>query len=312
VSRRLAPVLVTLVTASALALAGCASSGGSKTPAGGSSSGTTSSTPVTPTSASVSSSASSAATGAAALVPASVKSKGSLTIALDATYAPDESIDKDGKTVIGFDADLAKAVAADLGLKADLVNATFDTIIPGLQSGKFDVGFSSFTDTKDREKTVDFVTYFQAGEGFYVKAGSSKKFDGLASLCNSSVAVEKGTTEESDAQAQAKKCKVTVLSFPDQNAANLAVSSGRADVGFVDSQIAGYIVKQSNGQFAQTGTAFEVAPYGIALPKGNGMAPAVLQAVKDLMANGTYKSILAKWGVADGAITSPVINGALS
>ncbi|MCW2495584.1 ABC transporter substrate-binding protein [Jatrophihabitans sp.] len=302
---RLAPALISIAAVSALALTGCSSSGGSKTPAGGSS-GSTSST------SSTAASSSSAASGAAALVPASIKSKGSLTIAMDATYAPDESIDTDGKTIIGFDADLAKAVSADLGLKADLVNATFDTIIPGLQSGKFDVGFSSFTDTKDREKTVDFVTYFQAGEGFYVKAGSSKKFDGLASLCNASVAVEKGTTEESDAQAQGKKCKVTVLSFPDQNAANLAVSSGRAEVGFVDSQIAGYIVKQSNGQFALTGTAFEVAPYGIALPKGNGMTAAVLQAVKDLIANGTYKTILTKWGVADGAITTPVINGAQS
>ena len=296
---RLAPVLLTVVTAGALALTGCSSSGG-KSPAGGS---TGSSTPA---------GSSSSASGAAALVPSAIKSKGSITIAMDATYAPDESIDTDGKTIIGFDADLAKAVAADLGLKADLVNATFATIIPGLQSGKFDVGFSSFTDTKDREKTVDFVTYFQAGEGFYVKAGSAKQFNGLSSLCNASVAVEKGTTEESDAQAQAKKCKVTVLSFPDQNSANLAVSSGRADVGFVDSQIAGYIVKSSNGQFTQTGTAFEVAPYGIALPKGNGMAQAVLQAVKDLMANGTYTSILSKWGVSDGAITSPVINGAQS
>ena len=298
---RLAPALLTVVTAGALALAGCSSSGGSS-PAGGSGS-STSSGPA---------SSSSVASGAAALVPAAIKSKGSLTIAMDATYAPDESVDTDGKTIIGFDADLAKAVAADLNLKADLVNATFSTIIPALQSGKFDVGFSSFTDTKEREKTVDFVTYFQAGEGFYVKAGSSKKFDGLSSLCNAKVAVETGTTEETDAQSQAKKCSVTVLSFADQNQANLAVSSGRADVGFVDSQIAGYIVKQSNGQFQQTGTAFEVAPYGIALPKGNGMAPAVLQAIKDLIANGTYKTILDKWGVSDGAITDPVINGATS
>ena len=306
--RRFAPALVTLATAGALALAGCSSSGGSGSPAGGGSDTSSSSSgPVT-----TSSSSNTAATGAAALVPAAIKSKGTLTIAMDATYAPDESIDKDGKTVIGFDADLAKAVAADLGLQANLVNATFDTIIPGLQSGKFDVGFSSFTDTKAREATVDFVTYFQAGEGFYVRTGSTKKFNGLASLCGAKVAVEKGTTEESDAQAQAKKCSLTVLSFDDQNAANLAVSSGRADVGFLDSQIADYIVSQSNGQFASTGTAFEVAPYGIALPKSNGMAPAVLQAIKDLMANGTYKTILTKWGVEAGAITDPVINGATS
>jgi polar amino acid transport system substrate-binding protein len=303
---RLAPVLVIVATAGAVALAGCASSGGTKNPAGGNGS-STSTTPSSP-----------APTGPAALVPAAVKAKGTLTIAMDATYAPDESVDTNGKTIIGFDADLANAVAAALGMKAKLVNATFATIIPSLQSGKFDVGFSSFTDNKTREKTVDFVTYFQAGEGFYVKAASTKTFNGLGSLCGAKVAVETGTTEADDAKTQSKTCttagkaSVNILSFPDQNAANLAVSSGRAEVGFVDSQIAGYIVKQSNGQFKVTGSAFEVAPYGIALPKGNGMAPAVLAAVKDLIANGTYKAILTKWGVQAGAITNPVINGAIS
>jgi polar amino acid transport system substrate-binding protein len=129
------------------------------------------------------------------------------------------------------------------------------------------------------------------------------------------VAVESGTTEESDAKAQTKKCtgsKVTVLSFGNQSEANLAVSSGRADVGFADSQVAGYIVATSNGVFQNSGTAFEVAPYGLALPKGNGMAAPVQAAVNYLISNGVYGQILAKWGVQAGAITSSVINGATS
>ncbi len=116
---------------------------------------------------------------------------------------------------------------------------------------------SSFTDTKEREKVVDFVTYFQAGEGFYVKAGSRRSSTGSTSLCGATVAVETGTTEQTDAQSQAQEVQgQRSLSFADQNEANLAVSSGRADVGFADSQVAGYIVKQSNGQFQATGTAF--------------------------------------------------------
>jgi polar amino acid transport system substrate-binding protein len=235
---------------------------------------------------------------------------------MDASYPPDEFVGTDGKTIEGMDVDFGKALVAELGLQAKFVNVTFNDIIPRLQSGQYDMGLSSFTDNKTREKTVDFVTYFQAGEGFYIKAGGSKKFDGLTSLCGAKVAVENGTTELDDANAQAKKCpsgsKLTVLSFADQNGANLAVSSGRADVGFVDSQVAGYIVQQSNGQFEQTGTAFEVAPYGIALPKDNGMAPAVLAAVKAMIADGTYTKALTKWGVQAGAVTSPVINGAQS
>src|SRR6202000_1697188 len=102
-------------------------------------------------------------------VPASIKSKGTLSVASDATYAPNEFIGSDGHTVVGMDADLMTALAAAMGLKVKIANQTFDSIIPGLASGKYDVGASSFTDTKEREKTVDFVDYFVAGEAFYTK-----------------------------------------------------------------------------------------------------------------------------------------------
>lgn len=254
----------------------------------------------------------------AAEVPAAVKSKGTLKVAADATYAPNEFIAPDGKTVQGMDADLAKALATTMGLKADVVNATFDSIIPGLASGKYDLGMSSFTDTKEREKTVDFVTYFSAGTSFFVKAQGGPTINGLADLCGHKVAVEKGTTQADDATAQGKKCKaagkagVNVLVFPDQNGANLALSSGRADVGMADSPPADYQVKKSNGQFKLVGEPYGTAPYGIAIPKGNGMAKPVLDALKAAMADGTYMTILKKWGIQDGAITNPVINGATS
>ena len=296
--RRPAAVVLAAATAAVVALAGCASSKSksSGAPAGGNSASGTQST----------------ASGLNAQLPSAIKSKGSLTIAMDASYPPDESIGKDGHTIEGFDADLATALGKVLGVKANMQNVKFDNIIPGLQDGKYDVGLSSFTDTKEREKVVDFVTYFKAGEAFYVKAGSPKKFTTVASLCGAKVAVENGTTEQTEAEAQKKKCSMQVLAFGDQNEANLAISSGRADVGFADSQVVGSIVKSSNGQFALTGSAFEVAPYGIALPKGNGMAQVMLAAVKQLMADNTYTQIVQKWGLTDGAITDPVINGAQS
>jgi polar amino acid transport system substrate-binding protein len=254
----------------------------------------------------------------AAEVPAKIKSKGTLTVAADATYAPNEFIGPDGHTVVGMDADLAKALAGVMGLKANVVNATFATIIPGLSSGKYDLGMSSFTDTKARQKVVDFVTYFSAGTSFYVKASGGPTINTLADLCGHKVAVERGTTQQMDSTAQSAKCKtagkpaVSVLVFADQSAANLALSSGRAEVGMVDSPIAAYIAKQSNGQFKVSGQPYGTAPYGIAIPKGNGMAKPVLDALKLLMSNGTYKTILTKWGIQAGAITNPKINGAIS
>ena len=241
-----------------------------------------------------------------------------LTVATDATYAPSEFFASNGKTIIGMDPDLAQAIGAVLHRKVKVVNATFDTIIPGLASGKYDLGMSSFTDTKEREKVVDFVTYCLAGTAFYVKASGGPKIGSLAGLCGHSVGVERGTIQADDAKAQDAKCKkagkdgVKVSVYPDQNSANLAIASGRAQVGMADSPVAAYIVKKSNGQFKLTGKAYGTAPYGIAIPKKSPLAKQVLGAMKKLVANGKYRAILKKWGVQSGAISKPVMNGAVS
>jgi len=253
----------------------------------------------------------------AKLVPAAVKSKGTLTVASDASYAPNEFIGPNGHTVIGMDPDLMKALGAVMGLKVNVLNVTFDSIIPGMAAGKYDVGASSFTDTKEREKTVDFVTYLSVGEAFLTKAGSSANPQTLADLCGLTVSVEKGTVEETDATNQNKKCTssgkkaIKLLIFPDQNGANLALSSNRAQVDFADSPIIAYQVRQLGVQVRSSPT-FGTAPYGLALPKGNGMAQAVLAAMKKLMANGTYTAILKRWQLQSAAINNPVINGATS
>jgi polar amino acid transport system substrate-binding protein len=317
----------------AVAVVGCGSSnnsGGSSTAASSTaaagssatSTGTSTSTGAgTGTSTSAGSGASGASASVAKLVPASIKSKGTITVAADASYPPDESFASDGKTVIGMDADLSAAIAKTMGLKAKVVNETFDGIIPGLAAGKYDMGASSFTDTKAREKTVDFVDYYSAGESFFTKASGGVSIGSIADICGDSVAVEKGTTEETDAQTQSKKCTssgkkaVTVQSYPDQNGANLALSSGRAQLVFADTPPAAYAVNKSHGQFKLVGAAAATAPYGLAIPKKSGLAPAVQAAVKALVTNGTYKKILTKWGLPLGGALSASqvkINGAIS
>jgi polar amino acid transport system substrate-binding protein len=199
--------------------------------------------------------------------------------------------------MIGFDVDLMYAIAKTLGITVKEHNVTFDSILLGIGAGNYQVGNSSFTDTKKREKQVNFVDYFQAGEAVYAKVSSTAKFNGLKSLCGFSVAVESGTT--------------------DQTEADLAVSSGTATFGFLDSQVAGYVVSQNKGVFKLVGSAIEVAPYGMATPKttsGKQLAVAIQAAIKTLIANGTYGAILKKWGVTAGALTSSkiVLNGAIS
>jgi polar amino acid transport system substrate-binding protein len=287
------------VAAMAVAIAGCGSSGG----------GTSAPSGQIDTAAPVDS-------AIVAQLPAAIRARGSLTAATDPSYAPNEFTDTDGRTIIGMDVDLIRAIGAEMGLKTTVTKAEFAGIIPGLAAGKYDVGISSFTDDAKREKTVDFVTYFSAGTSFFTKASGGVAVAGLGDLCGRTVAVEKGTTQADDATAQSAKCRaagkpaVTVNAFPDQNGANLALSSGRAQVSMADSPVADYQVKLSGGAFKLVGTPYGTAPYGIAIPKKSGLAQPILAAVKKLIADGRYKTILDRWGVGDGAIASPVINGA--
>ncbi len=302
VARLGAPALAILV------LAGCGSSSSEKSTSSSSSTPTTSS----------SSTSTGEVTSIAAQVPAAIKSKGTLNVATEAQYAPNEFVGPDGHTIIGMDADLMKALGEVMGLKVNMINANFETIIPGLAAGRYDIGASSFTDTKEREKTVDFVDYFSAGISFYAKSSASPGVEELKDLCGKTVAVEKGTVEQEESEAQSKKCPkegkkaVTVLSFPGQNAVNLAVSSGRAELGMADSPVVAYQIKQSGGQFKLIGKSYAFAPYGIAIPKKSGMTQPILAALKELIAKGAYTQILEKWGIQEGAIKEPKINGAIS
>lgn len=254
---------------------------------------------------------------AAKLVPSVYKGK-TLQVGTDASYAPDEYFK--GSKIVGFDVDFINALAKTLGIKIATVNVTFDNIIPGIQSGKYAIGNSSFTDKKSREKLVNFVDYFQAGEGVYVAAGSKATFKGFSSFCGHSVAVETGTSEQTDAQAANKTCpsgkKITLRAFPNQTQANAAVASGQATYGFVDSQVAGYIVATSKGRFTLVGHAVNVAPYGIAVaknPNGLKFAKAIQAGVKAMVADGTYGAILSHWGLSSGGVplSKIVLNGAI-
>jgi polar amino acid transport system substrate-binding protein len=297
---------VNVRTTRVLALIATAAVTGLASACGGSSSGGGSGATVAPQS--------SVDSAAAAKVPAGLKSAGVVKVAVDASYPPNEFFGPDNKTIQGWDIDLGQAIGGVLGVKFEFSNLGFDSILPSLGT-RFDVGMSSFTDTKEREKTVDMVDYFSAGTSFFAASGSDLAPATTADVCGKTVAVEKGTTQLDDLTAQKKKCNLTLLAFPDQNGANLAVTTGRADLGMADSPVAAYIAKQSGGKLEVVGQAYGTAPYGIAVPKDSahaGLAQAISMALQDLSQDGTYKKILEKWGVQAGAVTSFGLNGGIS
>jgi polar amino acid transport system substrate-binding protein len=252
----------------------------------------------------------------AAKVPASVKSAGKIIIGTDSTYAPSEFLDTDGKTVVGFDVDLFNAVAGKLGLKTEWQSAKFDDIIPGVASAKYNIGVSSFTVNADREKQVTMVSYFAAGTQWAAKAGATVDPD---NACGKKVAVQTATVQVDDVTKRSKACTdggkpaITIDQYQDQGNATNSVISGKDDAMLADSPVCAYAVKQTNGQLALVGQIYDSAPYGYVLPKDQtDFGTAIAGAVQDLITDGSYKTILAKWGVDAGSITTPAVNPSAS
>jgi polar amino acid transport system substrate-binding protein len=252
----------------------------------------------------------------AKLVPSDIASDGKIVVGSDASYAPNEFVDADGTTIIGMDVDLGKAIGQKLGLDVEFQNSAFDGILPGIAAKKYDLGMSSFTDNAEREKQVDMVTYFSAGTKLAVPKGNP---DGIKidDLCGKTVTAQRGTVQVDDLTARSDTCTkagkpaINISQFQAQTDVTLALTAKRAQAMLADSPVVDYALSKTNGQLEAVGDAYDTAPYGIAVPKGDGnYAKAIQGAVQALMTDGTYKSILDKWSVSSGAITESKINGA--
>jgi polar amino acid transport system substrate-binding protein len=246
-------------------------------------------------------------------VPAAIRSDGVITVGTDSTYAPSEFLDTDGKTVIGFDVDVFTAVAAKLGLKARFVTAPFDAIIPGVNSGKYEIGVSSFTVNPERKQAVDMVSYFNAGTQWAAKKGGAAVSPDDA--CGKKIAVQKGTVQVDDITARDKKCtgagksSITIDQYQGQDEATAAVVSGKDAAMLADSPVIAYAVKKANGQLESLGDIYDAAPYGYVVSKTqDAFAQVLVDALKAVQQDGSYTKALEKWGVQQGALTSPALN----
>lgn len=250
---------------------------------------------------------------AAALLPEEYKSKGTLVVGSDTTYPPNEYIDADGKTIVGMDIDMGNAIGKKLGLKIEFQTATFDTLLAALGS-KYDIGMSSFTDNAEREKIVDFVTYFDAGTAWVAKNGAKIDID---NMCGKKVSVQTGTTQEVDIDARSEECSdagkdaISIQKNGDQGIVTTNVVSGKSDAMLADLPVILDAISKTDGQLVQVGEMYAAAPYGVAVPKSGGTLKEAIQAAIDSMIkDGSYKKILAKWGADVGAIDQSQINAA--
>ncbi|RBY76585.1 ABC transporter substrate-binding protein [Blastococcus sp. TF02-09] len=252
----------------------------------------------------------------AARVPDEIAEDGTITVGTDSSYAPSEFIDEDGETIIGFDVDLFSAVAEKIGFEAEFESASFDSIIAGVGSGRYEVGVSSFTINPERLAEATMVSYFSAGTQWATKAGNPEDVD-PDNACGAIIAVQRGTVQVDDITARSEECEaagnepIDIQQFEGQDEATAAIVSGRADAGLADSPVMAYAVQQTNEQLELLGDIYDSAPYGYVVPKAETEFGQVLaDALTALIEDGTYEEILEKWGVEAGAIDTPEVNPA--
>ncbi|WP_432097659.1 ABC transporter substrate-binding protein [Streptomyces sp. bgisy100] len=261
-------------------------------------------------------------------LPKEIQDSKVVKVGSDIAYPPVEF--KKGGQTVGLDPDLADALGKQLGVRFEFQNGTFDTLLTGMRSGRYQMVMSAMTDTKERQKGidpetgkkvfegVDFVDYFSAGVSIYTKKGASESIKTWDDLCGKKIVVQRNTVSHDLAKDQSAKCKkdggkaIATEAFDTDVEAQTRLRAGGADAGASDYPVAAYAVKTSGGgkDFEIVGDQVEAAPYGIAVAKKDTQLRDALQsAFAAIIKDGEYKKVLDKWQVQDGAVTEAKVNG---
>lgn len=252
-----------------------------------------------------------------ARLPEKVRTDGKMISVNNGSFPPYEIVT--GTTLTGASADLTEALGQLLGVKIEHETVGgLPALLAGVNSGRYQFAFGPIGDYKSREESNDFVDWVQEFVVFAVQKGNPKGVSSLDSACGKKISVMAGGSAEKVIQVQGEKCKaegkgaIEVQSYTDQPASILAVRSKRADAFFSSQAPLTYFVQQANGQLELTGVGqkngFEDIFQGAVVPKGSPLGPVLIDALKELMENGTYATIMKKWGLENNMIKEPGLN----
>jgi polar amino acid transport system substrate-binding protein len=249
-------------------------------------------------------------------LPETVRTRGFVRLVTDASYAPMEYFAADGRTIIGFEPDLAAALGQVLGIRVEMVVGVFNTALDEVSAGTYDGVLSSMTDTEDRRDKADFVNYFSTGTSILVQRGNPKRIVDLDDLCGHAVAAEKGTFQERMLQRTAKACgsaPLRIVSLPTNADALVELRLGRVVAALQDYPPASYLTTDE-----RTSAFFELASdeqyepglFGIAVDRRNGaLRDCLRDALQRLIDSGTYRDLLARWELTGSGVTKATVNG---
>lgn len=246
---------------------------------------------------------------ATASVPYDLVSPGYLTVGTGSDRPPMEFMDTNTHQPDGFDIDLVKAIALRMNLQIKVVPANIATLIPALNANQYDLVISGMTITNKRKQEASFIPYFSQGQSLLVQNGNPRSIESLADLCGQDVGVQSGSLEQVDLQIASDACKkagksaINSLVSQDQSAVIQLLATNRVVATYQDSPVTDYYLQQNAGRFVMAGVVFNMAIAGIALRKNDiVLQTSVQNAFNQVERDGTYHTLLAKWGLADGAI----------
>ncbi|MBU8865203.1 ABC transporter substrate-binding protein [Paenarthrobacter aromaticivorans] len=255
---------------------------------------------------------------AVSLLPASYKDKGELTVAMDLHYPPTTFLAEDNSTAIGLNPDIARLVAKKLGLKLKFQDTKFDTIVPGLDGGRYDFTATTMSKTDERLKVLDMIDYFKAGNSVAVAAGNPMKLTN-ETLCGKNIAVTQGSTGQlkrlpalSEQTCTSKgQPAINAVTLPNVQEALTQLASKRIDGILYDTTSLAWAEKQQPKSFTILTPQINVGSSdltAIGVKKGSALTPALQAAVQSVLNSPEYKKSLSTWGLDAGAITDAKLN----
>ncbi|GHO85506.1 ABC transporter substrate-binding protein [Dictyobacter formicarum] len=235
-----------------------------------------------------------------------------LTVGSYLNYPPQEFLESTSKQPAGFDIDLISDIAAKMHLKNHVVSNDFSSLIDGLVARRFDVVISAVSITPEVQKRVNFIPYFRGGKSFLVLKGNPLAVHSLVDLCGKSVAVQEQTSEPRELLSMGEMCRqnsqpaINVVTVKQYDAALQLLQSQRVAAAYEDASVADYSLLLHPNVLQRVGGTVGVTTEGILVRNDDvALSSTIRLALESLQQNGTYHSLIQKWGLYSGDITVP-------
>jgi polar amino acid transport system substrate-binding protein len=248
----------------------------------------------------------------AAELPPEIKAAG-LKVAVVPNYPPMEFKDPATSTLTGFDVDLGEALAKKLGVKILWQETSFDQLMSGITTQRFDAILTGMTDMKSRQDSATFIDYLRSGPRFFVQASRAAEFKDMAALCGKKVGASRRTMFPKDIAAwSTAHCGASQIEFVGTEGsadARTQLKQGRIDAAVQGNETLPYIMEQEPNAYLPIGEAIAEQFTGLAVAvKATVLQQALQEALEALIADGSYKALLAKWKLDDNGIGKVTIN----